>query len=330
VIFKHRILYVLVALIIIAGCGMSKEKKPSLEHFDELFTGSGADIEKNLSALLPEAQALENKSIYLQILSQIALAQAMQQKFTQAHETLDKAELLLTPEYDLARVRILLERGRVYHQTGDIDKALPLFMQSYELSAQRGFDFHSANAAHMIAIVEKRPEDKIKWNEKAIELARASKDARAQGWLGALFNNLAQAYIQSEDYDKALSAFEQCKKYGEERGDAIVVRGSRWGIGRALRSLGRLEEALAIQQAVLAEYEEMAQKGALPHEIVVVGRGMVCEELAEIHLAFMHHYAALAYQDLSQNDWFIKLEPARLEKMKQIMGVIAKGVGKHS
>lgn len=299
------------------------KKSASLENFDDLFVGSGADIEKNLSALIPQAQALENKSIYLQILSQIALVQAMQQKFTQAHETLDMAESLLTPEYELARVRILLERGRVYHQAGGVDKALPLFMQSYALSAQHDFDFHTANAAHMIAIVEKLPEDKIKWNEKAIELARASKDIRAQAWLGALYNNLAQAYIQSAAYDKALFAFEQCKKYGQERGDAIVVRGAKWGIGRALRSLEKLDEALEIQQSLLKEYEEIEKKGELPHEIIIVGRGMVYEELAEIYLALeklalAKQFAALAYQDLSQNDWFIKLEPQRLERIRQL------------
>lgn len=52
-----------------------------LDHFDELFTGNPVDIERNLSALLPEAEKRADKSIYLQILSEIALAQAMQQKF---------------------------------------------------------------------------------------------------------------------------------------------------------------------------------------------------------------------------------------------------------
>src|SRR5579872_5438770 len=112
-----------------------------LENFDDLFVGNPVDIEKNLSELLPQAAALKNKSIYLQILSQIALAQAMQQKFDQAHATLDKAEAGLTPEYAEARVRILLERGRIFHQAGDVDKALPYFEQSYELSKQHGFDF---------------------------------------------------------------------------------------------------------------------------------------------------------------------------------------------
>lgn len=49
-----------------------------LENFDDLFMGDPSEIEKNLNVLLTEARAREDKSIYLQILSQIALAQAMQ------------------------------------------------------------------------------------------------------------------------------------------------------------------------------------------------------------------------------------------------------------
>jgi len=51
-----------------------------LENFDDLFVGHPLEIEKNLRELLPQAKALENKSIYLQMLSQVALAQAMQKK----------------------------------------------------------------------------------------------------------------------------------------------------------------------------------------------------------------------------------------------------------
>jgi hypothetical protein len=75
------------------------------DHFDDLFVGNPVDIERNLFELLPEAEKRADKSVYLQILSQIALAQAMQQKFDIAHQTLDKAERLLEPQYQLAKVR---------------------------------------------------------------------------------------------------------------------------------------------------------------------------------------------------------------------------------
>ncbi|APR98422.1 hypothetical protein ASM33_04020 [Wolbachia endosymbiont of Folsomia candida] len=289
-----------------------------LENFDDLFTGNPENIEENLSALLLQAKALENKSVYLQILSQIALAQAMQKKFDLAHKTLDKAEASLASEYELAQVRILLERGRVFHQSGNIDEALPLFKMSYELSRKHEFDFHTINAAHMVAIVEKNVDEKIVWNKKAIDLAQKTQDKRAYAWLGAIYNNLAQNYIEAEQYSEAHSAFKQSKNFGEDRGDVIIVRGAKWGIARSLRSLNCLDEALSVQLALLEEYKTIAKKGELPVELMVVGRGLVYEELAEIHLAHMKKYAALAYQDLSKDPWCIKLIPERLEKMKEL------------
>jgi tetratricopeptide (TPR) repeat protein len=290
----------------------------NLENFDDLFVGQPLDIEKKLTDLLPQAQALENKSRYLQILSQIALAQAMQKKFAEAHNTLDIAEAGLTSEYSLARVRILLERGRVFHQSDNIQAALPLFKKSYSLSKKHKFNFHTVNAAHMIAIVEKDIYEKIKWNQTALDLAQNTEDKRASAWLGVLYNNLAQNYIEAGKFKEALSSFKHCKKYGEDREDLIVVRGAKWGIGRALRSLGSLDEALKIQLSLLKEYDNISKKGELPLELLVVGRGMIYEELAEIHQVYMKKYAALAYQDLSKDPWCIKMMPERLEKMKQL------------
>ncbi len=288
----------------------------TIENFDDLFTGNPIDIEKNLKSLLPQAQKLQDKSCYLQIMSQIALAQAMQQNFDLAHKTLDAAEKALEPHYHLAKVRILLERARVFHQSDKIEAALPLFIESYELSLEHGFDFHTINAAHMIAIVVKLVDEKITWNKKVIDLATKTEDKRAQKWLGALYNNLAQNYLEIQSYQEALQSFENCKKHAEEQGDFIVMRGAKWGVARCLRSMGSLNEALEIQTALLKEYEQIVKKGELPPEVIEVSRGVVFEELAELHLAKAKEYAALAYQDLAKNLWCNRLMPERLEKMK--------------
>ena len=66
------------------------------------------------------------------------------------------------------------------------------------------------------------------------------------------------------------------------------------------------------------EYDDISKKGELLIELLVVGRGIIYEELSEIHQAYMKKYAALAYQDLSKDPWCIKLMPERLEKMKQL------------
>jgi len=287
-----------------------------LEDFDTLFVGHPVDIERNLTALLTQADSLPDKSLYIQILSQIALAQAMQQRFAEAHQTLDHAESHIAAGHELARARVILERGRVFHQAGHPAEALPLFEASYALSSSHRFDFHTVNAAHMAAIVSKNVDDKIAWNTRAIELA-ADPSGRAHAWMGALSNNLAQNYIEAGRFSDALATFKQCQLYGEQRGDAIVVRGAKWGIGRALRPLGRLDDALQIQLGLLEEYTGIESRGELPAELIAVGRGMIHEELAEIHLAYANTFAALAYRELCNDPWFGKLEPARLERLKR-------------
>lgn len=44
-------------------------------------------------------------------------------------------------------------------------------------------------------------------------------------------------------------------------------------------------------------------------ELVAVGRGLLYEELEEIHSAECEKFASLAYQDLSKAQWVKKLIP---------------------
>lgn len=287
-----------------------------LEDFDKLMVGDLAQAEKHLQALLPRAEALEDRSIYLQILSQIALAQAVQRKFDEAHKTLDMAEKKLSPEQHLARVRILLERGRVFFQEGNVEAARPLFKQSFELSAAHGFDYHTVNAAHMVPFAAESVEEKIEWNERAIKLAESSESQ----WLGSLYNNVGQAYLEAKQYDKALSCLKKALEYREAEGYAVNTRFARWAVARALRLLNRSDEALPMLLALLDEYDAMVKMGKLdmPKETLPSVRGLVYEELAEIGGEKAHIYAGLAYDDLRQDEWFKRLEPDRLERLKRL------------
>lgn len=289
-----------------------------LENFDDLFVGDPVQIEQNLRQLLPEALSLEDHSIYLQILSQIALAQALQKKFNEAHETLDNAEKQLTDQDHLAKVRILLERGRVFWQMRNIEAARPLFEQSFQLSADHCFDYHTCNAAHLIAIVAKTSEEKIKWNQIALALAENSQSLRAKAWLGSLYHNLAQAYIEAKQYEDALDAFQKCQSFREKEGHQVNIRVAKWGVARALRFLGHFDEALQILLALIAEYDALMKSGRLdmPIEVLFSARGLVYEELTEIYMAKAKIFSKMAYEDLSKDEWFQKLEPDRLERLR--------------
>ena len=78
----------------LGGC-MTTQSSKAIEKFDELFAGNPVDIEKNMKALLPKAKERSDNSIFVQILSQIAVAQSMQNKIFEAKKTLTEAKSLV-------------------------------------------------------------------------------------------------------------------------------------------------------------------------------------------------------------------------------------------
>jgi tetratricopeptide (TPR) repeat protein len=106
------------------------------------------------------------------LLTQIARTQGLQRNFEQAHQTLNSVEAQLHDDLPVARIRYLLERGRVYNSSGAKEQARPLFMQALELAQANKEDFYAVDAAHMIAIVEP-PDEQMTWNLKALELAKS-------------------------------------------------------------------------------------------------------------------------------------------------------------
>jgi tetratricopeptide (TPR) repeat protein len=306
----------------------------NIENFDEIWgqLGDPALVEQRFLELLPQAFALESKSIYLQMLSQLALAQACQKKFDQAHATLDQAELLLSPGYELAHVRILCERGRTFQQAGDIAQARIYFENSYEMSVQYNFDKQTINAAHMIAIVVQNSAEKIAWNRKALDLAMSSDDVSAQSWKGPLFNNLGANYLEIKYYEHALQMFQLALAEFEK--DSVYhshVRFAQFRVAQVLRMLEKYEQALELLLPQLQEYDPLAVTGqfGLPQEMFVMMRGWLYEELAIVFAALQdtnasQKYAQLALQDLAGNGMFVTTDPTaheRIEKLQNLKDV---------
>lgn len=297
-------------------------KQIILEKFDELWGlyGDPVIVEKKLSELLPHAEQ-QNKSVYLQILSQIALAQALQKRFDDAHKTLDYAESMFLPGCELAQVRILLERGRVFQQVGNNTEALNFFEKSFDLSNQKNYDYQTIDAAHMIAIASEITEDKIHWNECAFEMAQKTNDPRAQLWLGSLSHNLGINYLEAKLYDRALTSFQQALEYRKKEGYQPNIRVAEWAVGKALRYLGKLDEALKIQSEVLNKYAIASESGNLecPEIMFTQLRGYVYEELAEIYQAKAQHYAQLALKNLQDNEVVKATEIGKLNRLSKIV-----------
>ena len=100
------------------------------EAIDELWSFSDPVASE---ARFREALSSAEGDAYVEILTQIARAQGLQQKFDEAHATLDQAEGLIGPGMGRARVRVLLERGRALNSSGKADDSVAVFEQAIQI-----------------------------------------------------------------------------------------------------------------------------------------------------------------------------------------------------
>lgn len=282
----------------------------SAEAIDELWDyGDPVESEARFRGLLRDLTA--GSAEYVEVLTQAARAQGLQRKFEAAHATLDEAEGLLTEAMGRARARYLLERGRVWRSAGNPARARPLFEAALTAALAAGEDNYAVDAAHMLGIVE-QGEAAVAWHERALTMAEQAADPRARGWLGSLYNNLGWTYHDQGHYTRALELFEKAQAFRESKGQKPETLIARWCVARCLRSLGRLEEALARQRDLLAAHEQAGGKD-----------GFVFEELGECLLALgqaeaARPYFAAAYAELSQDEWLMDNEAARVARLKEL------------
>ncbi|HEU5226195.1 MAG TPA: tetratricopeptide repeat protein [Ktedonobacteraceae bacterium] len=261
---------------------------------------------------VPERNA--DSSYHLQLLTQIARAQGLQRQFAEAHHTLDQVKDQLQPDLVIPTIRYLLERGRVFNSSGQPSEALTWFQRAWELAqGHEEAAFFAVDAAHMLAIAASSFEDKTTWNQAALDYAQASSDERARGWCGSLYNNLGWTYHEHGDYERALDYFQKALTWQLEREKVRESLIARWCVGRTLRSLQRTAEALALQQKLLAAWEQSGEKQD----------GYVFEEIAECLLALdrtaeSRPYFVQAYTFLSQDIWLAAQEKERLGRLKQL------------
>ncbi|MFQ5731376.1 MAG: tetratricopeptide repeat protein [Planctomycetaceae bacterium] len=284
--------------------------------FDALWdyddpAGTGAKFRDLLDAA---DDSLRNTDWHWQLLTQIARAQGLQRAFDAAHETLNGVESQLGDASAATRIRCLLERGRAFNSSGQPGRARPLFLEAWETGRSAGEDGFAVDAAHMLGIVES-PGEALEWNRKALELATSSNQTSARKWAGSLHNNIGWAHFGNNDYETALKHFEGALRCRTEEQDESGVRIARWCIAKTQRLLGRVDEALAAQRQLDAEWQTVGRPD--PY---------VSEELGECLLALDRAddatpYFAKAFAELSQDAWLADNEPDRIARLKQLGNV---------
>lgn len=290
----------------------SADPLPEYQRFSEFWRFSDpAATEIKFRELVAEASRHDDEDCRLQILTQIARAQGLQQKFDEAHTTLDEVQRRMDAAAPIVRIRYLLERGRVHNSNNQPGMARPLFVDAWETAQAAGEDNLAVDAAHMVAIVEQGAAA-LAWNKKAMEYAEQSDQPSARRWLGSLYNNIGWTFHELKQYVEALEVFEKGLAWREEQQQPDETRIARWCVARTCRSLGRVEEALQLQEQILKQTEAAGKTD-----------GFVFEELAECHLALGHDNSAraffrLAHEELSKDAWLTRDEPERLARLAQL------------
>lgn len=291
-------------------------KMDSLE-FDNLWDyGNPSETEIKFRNILPEIEKSGDKDKIAQLYSQIARTYGLRAMFGEAHNTLDTVLKMMDENTPVAEVRYMLERGRTYRSSGEVEKSRPFFLEAYQKSIERNLDYHAVDAAHMMVIIEKG-EEALKWNDIAIREAENSKDEKTNEWLGSLYNNVGWTYFDMKNYEKALELFEKNVGWHKElnkrknRESSAELRIAKWCVARVKRELGNLDEALKIQNDLLKEIEN---KKLEPED------GYIFEEIGEILLLKGEEnesksYFAKAYELLSKDIWMMKNETSRMDRM---------------
>ncbi len=134
------------------GMCMNAQAETSVE-FDSLWNfAKPAETESKFRELLLAAKSLLDKDSLLQLQTQIARSQGLQGHFEEAHHTLNEVESSLDSTTQVAKIRYLLERGRVFNSSKNKDQALPFFQLAFQLATQLRQDNLAVDTAHMVAI----------------------------------------------------------------------------------------------------------------------------------------------------------------------------------
>jgi tetratricopeptide (TPR) repeat protein len=217
-----------------------------------------------------------------EVLTQLARVEGLRGAYEQADALADEAEALATSA--AARARLDLERGRIRRSSGEREAARPLFESAFAGALAARQYFMAADAAHMVALAMPDREGVVAWTNRGVDVANAHEAATY--WLGPLLNNLGWEQYEAGEYALALDAFERALSAREREPDKPgPIEIARYAVGKALRALGRADEAIPLlEQAVAWADAAGAPDGwfheELAEEYAAVGRSVEAREHA--------------------------------------------------
>jgi tetratricopeptide (TPR) repeat protein len=195
-----------------------------------------------------ERLALEARA---ELATQLARALGLLGRSDEAEVLLDAILLELGEPPEVVLARVALERGRLRVAAEQTAQGVPLFTLAARHAAAAGSKFLALDALHMLALADAGHEEE--WAAEGFSVLGTVTDPRVRRWGVALHNNLAWHLHDTGRAEEAMPHFEQALATAEECGTDDQRFIGRWAVARCLRSLGRHDEALSIQESLAAE-----------------------------------------------------------------------------
>lgn len=291
----------------------------ALDDLDQYWQpGNPAASEQALTNLLPAAreQASQSPGPLVELLALVSRAEAEQGKLKEALESLEQAEKLLKETETAparARVRWLLERGRLHILQHTPSLARDAFSRAWVLAVNADEDYFIVDIARMMAVIEPMKAQE-EWLRKAINIAEQSKGTKAKRWLGELYTSLGWKLFEARQLAGAAEAFRNSASYFRLHGTERQIFLARWSEGRTLRKMNRFQDALQVQLTIHGESGTYSRDGRLLEEIGECLQALKRKEDAR-------PFFALAHKELSSPGWVSDNQPLRLKRLKDLGGV---------
>lgn len=274
-----------------------------------------AATEAAIRTVLPADFAGEWNATALDAVTQLVRVQNLQGKSTEAKETLEFArKLILALEparRDRYEIRLLLEEGSHLCMSMMPSKAQVHFQQAWTMATASHEVFLAIESAVMLSISQP-PKYKNDWLQRAIDLGEKTDVPQAKLWLAQLYLMDGWHAFDFRRFEDALRSFTLALKRPREPGEMTSLILIRWCVARALRALGRNQEALDIQRELLVEVSNSGKVN-----------GYIFLEIAECLQLLgktdeAKTYFESAYKELSVNGWFSDNKASELSRMQYL------------
>lgn len=207
------------------------------------------------------ATATSDEALILQ--TQIARTYGLRNRLDDSRALLQSLRPQLDGASAEARVRWYLEWGRTWasavhdrEKLPDVDRetARSAFSTAADLARAAGLDALAVDALHMLPFTTADRRQDLAWNQEALAMALSSPQSDARRWEASLRNNLGITLNELGRHDEALVMLQQALAALQQQGAPVGrQRIGHWMVANTLRRLGRIDEALAIQQRLEVE-----------------------------------------------------------------------------